>query len=473
MLGLMLPNIAKKPSYNIKHRSAALRLSVIGCGHVGLVTGACFAAAGHQVRCTDANLERIALLNAGALPISEPQLDSLIHRGLSDGSLEFKSDVEASGRGAEAAFFCVGVPQLDSGESDFSALDSALRLFARGADSATLVVQRSTVPVQTGEQLRRLLAVYSQNAHAEFRIAANPQLLRQGTAIRDFLHPDRLLIGVEDEGSEILLRQIYAPILERRFSCPVHSGPCPSARTPELIFASLTSAELIKQVSNAFLALKISYANVLADLCERLGADVEEVTHAIGLDSRIGAAFFGAGLGFGGSRLPNDLCAFRRLLERMGVDSGIIQAAEGVNNRRVEIFLEKVGQTLWVLKGKRIGLLGLAHKANTDDVRQSPGIELCNLLKAAGSRVQAYDPAAMPNARAIYPDLSLCADAYAAADRADALLITTDWDEFRDLDWARVRDVMIRPLILDGRNLLSASQLKSLGFEYHCVGRPD
>ena len=451
---------------------SALRLSVIGCGHVGLVTGACLAAIGHQVRCGDGNLERIRLLNAKDLPTSEPQLDALIHRGLSDRSLEFTSDIAAAGRGAEAAFFCVGVPQLESGDADFSALDSALRVFARDAEPATLVVQRSTVPVRTSEQLKHLLGVYALSAQAKFRVAANPQLLRQGTAIQDFLHPDRLLIGVEDEHSEGLLRRIYAPILERRFHCPVHAGSCPESRIPELIFTSLTSAELIKQVSNAFLALKISYANVLADLCERLGADVGEVTHAVGLDSRIGTAFLGAGIGFGGSRLPNDLSAFRRLLEQMDVDSGIVQAVEAVNHRRTEIFLERVRQSLWVLKGKRIGLLGLAHKARTDDLRHSPGIELCNRLKAEGSYLQAYDPAAMPNARALYPDMTLSVDAYAAAERADALLIATDWDEFRDLDWARIRDVMARPLVLDGRNLLSASQLRSLGFEYHCVGRP-
>jgi len=252
----------------------------------------------------------------------------------------------------------------------------------------------------------------------------------------------------------------------------VHSKTCPPREPPQLLVTDLHSAELIKQASNAFLAVKISYANVIADLSERLGADVQEVTHAVGLDQRIGSQFLEAGIGFGGSRLPKDLQAFYRLVEREGVDAGILKAAEEVNHNRIELFFDKVKRSLWVLKDKRISLLGLAHKAGTDDVRGSPAIELFRRLKAAGAQVRAYDPRAMSNASVACPDLVTSHDPYDAAERADAVLIVTEWDEFRLLDWERMRVAMDRPLVLDGRNLLSPAHMKSLGFDYHSVGRP-
>jgi len=329
------------------------------------------------------------------------------------------------------------------------------------------------VPVQTGEQLKHLLDVYSPNRHASFQVAANPQFLREGTAVEDFLHPDRILLGVQDAESERTLRQVYAGILQQSFQCPLHPKACPPRKPPKLVLTSVHSAELIKHASNAFLGVKISYANVLADLCERLGANVQEVTHAVGLDPRIGKAFLQAGIGFGGDRLPKDLRAFCRLVEEAGVDAGILQAAEDINRKRIDAFFEKTLRTLWVLKDKQIGLLGLAHKADTDDIRGSPGMEFYKRLAAAGARVCAYDPKAIPNARALYPQLVSCRDPYQAAEGADAVVILTEWDEFRLLDWPRIRDTMVRPLVLDGRNLLSPAHMKSLGFEYHSVGRPD
>lgn len=454
------------------HRSVLLRVSIIGCGHVGLVTGGCLATIGHQVICVDRDVERVRLLAGGHLHVYEGRLNELIQRSLSGGTITFKSDLGGT-RDAEAVFLCIGVPQLDNGEADFSALDSAVRQIAQAVEPPKLVVERSTVPVQTGKQVKHLLSVYSQNREARFRVAANPSLLREGTAIEEFLHPDRILLGVEDVESEHILRQIYAPIVQRNFPCPIHSQGCPPRKPPELLFTNVHSAELIKHVSNAFLAVKISYANVLSDLCERIGADVQEVTHAIGLDSRIGKRFLDAGIGFGGSRLPNDLRALCRLLERVGVDAGIFKAAEDVNGNRTDAFFDKVQRALWVLKGKRIGILGLAHKPNTDDVRHSPAIKLCTRLIDAGAQIRAHDPQAMPNALNIHPDIMSSRDAYEAAERADAVLILTDWEQFRTLDWQRIRELMIRPLLLDGRNLLRPAQMKAMGFEYHSVGRPD
>ena len=445
----------------------------MGCGHVGLVTGACLAAVGHQVTCADSDADRIRLLQDAVSPVYEPYLAELIRQGRATGQLSFTSETGEAAQGADVIFLCVGVPQLDSGESDFAALDSAAKQIAHAARSSKLVVERSTVPVQTGQQLKHLLSVYSTNREASFQVAANPQFLREGTAVDEFLHPDRILLGVQSEDSAGTLREIYAPILQQTFPCPIHSQQCPRRNPPKLVITSVHSAELIKHATNSFLGLKISYANVLADLCERLGANVQEVTHAAGLDPRIGTSFFNAGIGFGGERLPKDLRAFCRLVEQAGADAGILQAAEAVNRRRVDSFFEKIQRSLWVLKDKRVSLLGLAHKAETDDIRGSPAIAIYKRLSSAGARVCAYDPKALSNAQALFPDLAFSRDAYQAAERAEALVILTEWDEFRHLDWQRIRNLMLRPLVLDGRNLLDQAHMKSLGFEYHSVGRPD
>jgi UDPglucose 6-dehydrogenase len=449
-----------------------LQICIIGCGHVGLVTGGCLAAIGHHVFGVDRDAERVRLLEEGRLPVYESHLHELIQRSRAAGMLTFTNDGASALRRADAIFLCIGVPQLENGESDFAALDSAANQVARSADTPKLIVERSTVPVKTGEQLKHLLSVTTPNPHARFQVAANPQFLREGTAVGDFFHPERVLFGVDDAESEAVLRQIYAPILQQTFQCPIHQSGCPSRNPPELLLTSVRSAELIKLSSNAFLGVKISYANVLADLCERLGANVQEVTHAVGLDLRIRSAFLQAGIGFGGDRLPKDLRAFCKLVESEGVDAGILQAADDVNAGRVNAFFQKINRALWVLRDKRIALLGLSHKAGTDDIRSSPAIGLYKRLVTAGARIFAYDPQAISNARSAFPELVSCRDPYDAALQADALLLLTEWDEFRVLDWERIRDTMARPLVLDGRNLLSPAHMKSLGFEYHSVGRP-
>jgi UDPglucose 6-dehydrogenase len=445
---------------------------VIGCGYVGLVTGTCLAELGHQVVCTDNDPERITALKAGVVPIYEPHLDTLLAQNHRSHRLSFTSDAGEAVRAGEAIFICVGTPPLENGEADLSAIDNVARLIAAEASESKLVVEKSTVPAQTGQQLKRVLGVYRRNGSAEFRVASNPEFLREGTAVDDFLHPDRIVFGVEDEVSEKQLREIYRPILERRFQCPVHLNGCPAAKPPTLVVTTINSAELIKHASNSFLAMKISYANMIADVCEKVGGDIKEVTRALGLDPRIGPRFLDAGLGFGGFCLPKDVQAFIRLAERSGVDFSMLKEAERVNKRRIDLFFDKIRQALWVVKDKKVGVLGLAFKANTDDIRFSPSLDVLRRLLAEGAEVRAYDQEAMDRTSAIFPQVHCCREPYEVAQGADALLILTEWEEFRQLDWERIHGLMARPLVIDGRNLLNPAAMTELGFEYYCFGRP-
>jgi UDPglucose 6-dehydrogenase len=449
-----------------------VRLAVIGCGYVGLVTGSCLAEAGHDVVATDNDTTRIATLNAGHLPIHEPGLDGVVSSASRAGRLRFTSDCGEAVSNAEAIFICVGTPPLESGAADLSAIDNVARQIAAVARSPKLVIEKSTVPAQTGEQLKRTLSVYSQGSNL-FHVASNPEFLREGTAIEDFFHPDRIVVGVEDSGTEKLLREIYDPILSGRFRCPVHQPACPSAPAPKFLVTTMASAELIKHASNSFLGLKISYANVIADLCEKLGGNVDEVVQAIGLDPRIGPQFLNAGLGFGGFCLPKDIQAFLYLAKRHGVDFGLLREAEKVNTRRIDQFLEKVRSALWVVKDKQVGVLGLAFKPNTDDIRFAPAIEVVRRLLAEGANVRASDPVAVERARGAVAGAKFFTDPYEVARGADALLLLTEWKEYRSLDWQRVQREMARPLVLDARNMLPLAQMTALGFEYHSFGRPD
>lgn len=450
-----------------------MRILVIGVGYVGLVTGACFAEAGHEVVCTDKDGGKIGQLNNGQIPIYELHLDQVVEKNRRENRLRFTADAGEAVRSSEAVFICVGTPPLENGDADLSAIDSVARLIATEARSPKLVVEKSTVPAQTGRQLKQALAVYGRKSGVEFRVASNPEFLREGTAVEDFLHPERIVVGVDEEAAEKQLRDIYQPILEGQFNCPVHASSCPEQPPPQFLVTDINSAELIKHASNSFLALKISYANAISDLCELLGANVEEVTRAMGLDHRIGPQFLGAGLGFGGFCLPKDVQAFIRLAERAGMDFALLKEAENINKRRIEHFVEKIRRALWVIKEKRVGVLGLAFKPQTDDVRFSPPIELVKRLLAEGASIRAYDPAAMERARALLPDLNYCRDPYEVAREADALLVATEWEEFRNLDWERIRRSMARPLVLDGRNLLDPALMAQRGFEYDSFGRPE
>jgi len=451
-----------------------LKISVVGAGYVGLVTGGCFAEIGHHVVCTDNDPAKISILESGGLPIYEPGLESVIAKSRKEGRLQFSANPAAAVSSGDAIFICVGTPPLPNGDADLSAIDHVARLIANEARSPKLVVEKSTVPAQTGQELKRALSIYGRKSGVAFRVASNPEFLREGTAVEDFLHPDRVVVGVEDEVAEGQLHDIYRPVLERKFSCPVHlPAACPNDREPAWVVTTINSAELIKHASNSFLALKISYANMVADLAERLGADIQEVANAMGLDPRIGRSFLNAGLGFGGFCLPKDLQAFVRLAERSGVDFTLLKEAEKINRKRIHHVVEKLRRALWVIKEKKIAVLGLAFKANTDDIRFSPAIDLIHELTAEGAKVSAYDPEAMEKARPSLPQVEMPTSVYEAAKDAEALIIATEWKEFRELDWARMRDTMTRPLILDARNLLSGGAMKPLGFEYYSVGRPD
>jgi UDPglucose 6-dehydrogenase len=450
-----------------------LRLSIIGCGYVGLVTGSCLAEIGHAVVCADNDPAKYEALRAGQVPIYEPFLEEVIAKNRKEGRLEFTGDPAEAVRAGDAIFICVGTPPLENGEADLSAIDRVARLIATEARTHKLVIEKSTVPVRTGQELKRALGVYSRGSGASFQVASNPEFLREGTAVADFLHPDRIVVGVEDESAEGQLREIYRPVIEGRFNCPVHAPACPPAPPPAFLVTTIASAELIKHASNSFLALKISYANTIAELCERLGADVGEVTRAMGLDPRIGPQFLGAGLGFGGFCLPKDIQAFIRVAERAGMNFALLKEAERINNQQVERFLEKIRRALWVLPDKQVAVLGLAFKPHTDDVRYAPAIKLIEQLVAEGTQVRAYDPKAMEKARALLPEIRYCRDAYEAAQDADALVVATEWAEFAQLDWKRIGGLMARPLVLDGRNLLVPAAMHALGFEYYSMGRPD
>jgi len=449
-----------------------VRISVIGAGYVGLVTGSCLAEIGHEVVCTDSDTSKLDLLESGRVPIFEPGLEPVIAKARKAGRLSFRANPAAAVGAGDAIFICVGTPPLANGDADLSAIDHVARVVATEARSPKLVIEKSTVPARTGQELKRALSVYGRKSGVEFRVASNPEFLREGTAVSDFLHPDRIVVGVEDETAEKQMKEIYRPVLERKFNCPVHAPFCPETAPPEWLVTTISSAELIKHASNSFLAVKISYANMLADLAEQLGADVQEVVRAVGMDPRIGSAFLNPGLGFGGFCLPKDLQAFVHLAERSGIDFAMLKEVERINHRRIERFFEKIRRALWVIKDKQVGVLGLAFKPNTDDIRFAPAIELIEKLLGEGARVRAYDPASMDKARALLPQVEFGKSAYDVAASSEALVIATEWPEFRELDWARIRDAMSRPLVLDGRNLLSPAQMKSLGFEYHSVGRP-
>ena len=450
-----------------------MKLVVIGCGYVGLVTGGCLAAAGHDVVATDNDSGKIASLQAGRIPIYEPHLDEVIASAQNAGRLRFTTDTGEAIRSGEVIFICVGTPPRETGEADLSAIDNVARLIAMEARSPKLVVEKSTVPAQTGQKLRRALNVYGRSSGLQFDVASNPEFLREGTGVGDFFHPDRIVVGVETPEADRQLREIYEPIVGGRFDCALHPHGCPASPDPEFLVTTIPSAELIKHASNSFLAMKISYANVIADLCERLGGNVEEVTRAMGLDPRIGRQFLNAGLGFGGFCLPKDIQAFIHLADQVGVDFSLLKEAERVNRQRIDRLMEKIRHHLWVVKDKQVGLLGLAFKPFTDDIRLAPALDVIRQLRAEGAKLRATDPEAMERTRAIFPEIAYSGDPYQVARGADALLVLTEWPQFKQLDWGRIHREMARPLILDARNMLDPLTMRLQGFEYDSFGRPE
>ena len=446
-----------------------MKISVIGAGYVGLTTAACLAEIGHTVVCADNDERKLELLRNGEIPFFEPHLKKIVVGNTGAGRLRFETTEDAV-TGAQAIFICVGTPPLENGDADLSAVANVARTIGQRTSGSCLVIEKSTVPVQTGQQLKRQLDLYtSKGLHCH--LVSNPEFLREGSAIEDFFHPDRVVIGVETEEAARQMEEIYRPILEQSYACPVHAQ-CSNRRKPAWIVTDTNSSELIKHASNSFLAMKISFINMVADLCEVVGADVTKIALGMGMDPRIGPAFLNPGIGFGGFCFPKDVQAFVRIAEKAGCDFSLLKEVEKINKRRIDLFVEKVRRELWVIRGQKIALFGLAFKPNTDDIRFAPAIELLRVLIHEGAIVSAYDPQAGEKARAALPEVRYCSSPYEAARGADAVLIATEWDEFSKLDWQELKKVVARPLILDGRNMFSPAVMTAQGFHYISIGRP-
>jgi UDPglucose 6-dehydrogenase len=444
-----------------------MKVSVIGAGYVGLTTAACLAQIGHEVFCSESDAEKLRKLQNGGIPIFEPGLDAIVADAMRDGRLVFGSTDKAIDS-AQVIFICVGTPPLPNGDADLSAIESLARTIAQRATGYKLIVEKSTVPVQTASQLLRHLTKRSKLG-AKFDVASNPEFLREGSAVYDFLHPERIVIGVESEQGQRVLRELYAPIVGQTFTCPLHTT-CPDSHTVTLLVTDANSSELIKHASNSFLAMKVSFINMISDLCEAAGADISAVARGIGLDSRIGSAFLNPGIGFGGFCFPKDVQAIVRIAEKFGCNFDLLKEVEKINLDRIGRFIAKIKKELWVLQGKTIGAWGLAFKPNTDDVRFAPALSIIQKLLLEGVQIQAYDPQASERARQEFPEVLYCDNPYAAAEGADALLVLTEWPEFRQLDLPRIAKSMERPLIFDGRNALVLHDVVEHGFEYVGIG---
>lgn len=453
----------------------SVSIAVIGSGYVGLVAAACFAEIGHHVVCVDNDEKKIRMLREGGVPIHEEYLPELLNRHR-DNRVEFTTDLRAAARASDAIFIAVGTPQGRAGNADLSYVDAVASEIARSIDSYKVIVEKSTVPVYTNEWIRKVI---QRNGVPRdlFDVGSNPEFLREGTAVTDFLHADRIVLGVDTDRSAEVMRRIYEPLTSGSYFRAAHAVP--GSRTPQdpppLLLTSTKAAEIIKHASNAFLATKISFINAVANICEAAGADVEEVARGMGMDTRIGPKFLRAGIGYGGSCFPKDVAAFRHVAEQMNLDFGLLCEVEKINTEQKQRFFNKVRSAIWTFRGKKIGVLGLAYKGGTDDIRESPALDIVNQMIHEGAIVRAYDPAAAERTREVIqpgPQMEYVGDPYEAAQDADALVILNDWQEFSDLDLARVKAALQYPILVDGRNLYRPDAMAKAGFTYLSVGRP-
>lgn len=429
-----------------------MKLAIIGTGYVGLVTGTCFAEVGHHVICVDNDPAKVELLQGGGIPIYEPGLEELISKNVSAGRLTFTTSTAEGVDTSDIVFIAVPTPPLADGSVDLSFIEKVAREIAGAMTSYKIVVDKSTVPVKTGDKVAETIKRYCK-AKVDFDVISNPEFLREGFAVEDLMNPDRVVIGVRSERPVAAMREVYAP-----FKAPV-------------IVTDINSAELIKHASNSFLALKISYINAISVICEAAGANVQEVANGMGMDERIGRRFLDASLGFGGSCFPKDLSAFIKIAEQVGYDFGLLKEVQKINASQMDRFFKKIVDTLWVLKDKRIGVLGLAFKQNTDDVRMSPAIDLCHRLQHEGAVLRVHDPKAMEKAKAILHNVTYVEDMNDVAQGCDALVVATEWDLFKKLDLERARKELTHPILFDGRNLFDPQEMESLGFIYKSIGR--
>ncbi len=433
-----------------------MRITVVGGGYVGLTTGICFSHLGYEVKVVEKVPQKVSMLNEGVVPIYEPGLEDMLKDSLRLKRISFTTDLVEGLEFSEVIFICVGTPQQEDGSADLSQVEEVARLTAEHMESYKLLVEKSTVPVNTHKLIKKTLQRYMKR-HVEFDVASNPEFLREGSAVKDFLEPDRIVIGVESERAKNLLQKLYEPI-----------------KAP-ILFTDPATAELIKHASNSFLAMKISFINMISDLCEKTGADVKLVADGMGYDKRIGRAFLDAGIGWGGSCFPKDVRAFIKMAEDYGVDFSLLREVYKINARRIENFLEKVKNALWSLKNKKLAVWGLSFKPNTDDIREAPSIKIVSALLREGAKLQLYDPKAMGNFRRIFPegeDLVYAQNMYEAIKECDALLILTEWEEFKKADLEKVKHLLKLPIVIDGRNIYEPAHMRELGFEYYCMGRP-
>lgn len=430
-----------------------MNISIIGSGYVGLVTGACFADLGNKVICVDNDTVKIKKLKSGAIPIYEPGLEELVKRNSRNRRLVFSSNIRDAVRRSEVIFICVGTPSKDDGEADLSFVEYVSREIAASMPSYRLIVEKSTVPVNTGEWVEHTVNIFNKR-RISFDVASNPEFLREGSAIEDFMNPDRVVIGVKSKKARDILTELYKPL------------------KAHIVVTDIKSAEIIKHASNSFLAAKISFINAISAVCDKVGADVVEVARGVGLDRRIGKAFLNAGIGFGGSCFPKDLSAFIRIAEKSGYDFGLLKEVRKVNEDQKALIVKKIEDALWNLSTKTVGILGLSFKPDTDDIRQAPALDIISMLNKDGAKIKVYDPQAMAKAKALLKNsVVFCKDAYSAARDSDCLVIATEWNEFKELDFGKVKRLMRQPVIVDGRNIYDPAEIKKLGFKYVGIGR--
>lgn len=436
-----------------------MKIAIVGSGYVGLVTGVCLAHIGHNVICVDNDKEKIKKLKAGHVPIYEPGLEELMKKYVKNKRLAFSSSVKDATKKATAIFIAVGTPSKKNGEADLTYVENVAREIALGMDEYKLIIEKSTVPAETGKRIERTIKMNLQSKYRkgnkvtlDFDVASNPEFLREGCAIHDFMNPDRVVIGVESSRAEKLLREIYKPL------------------KPKMVVTNINSAELIKHASNSFLATKISFINAISQICINLGADVLKVAEGMGYDKRIGRAFLNAGIGYGGSCFPKDVDAFIRLSEKSGYDFRLLKEVREVNEHQKKSFLRLIEDKLWNLKDKTVGVLGLAFKPDTDDMRNAPSIDIIKALQDEGAKIKAYDPQALHNAQKVFKGITYSKDPYACAKDCDCLLLLTEWKEFADLDFERIARSMRQLVIFDGRNFYHDKKLERFGFEYHGIG---
>jgi len=434
-------------------------ICVVGAGYVGLVTGACLAELGHRVVCVDSDPKKLKALKAGNIPIHEPGLNEVFRRTVKNGRLSFAGSVleglRFKGRRAEVVFIAVGTPPRHDGSADLSAVEAVAETVAKNIDSYTVVVDKSTVPVETGDWVSKTIQRFNKSG-TPYDVVSNPEFLSEGTAVRDFMKPDRIVLGVSSKRAETLMREVYAPL------------------KATVLVTDLKSAELIKHASNSFLATKISYINAVANLCEKVGADVKLVAQGMGLDRRIGPMFLNAGLGFGGFCFPKDLEAFYWISKQKGYDFSLLKTVQEINEHQKGWIARKIEEKLWNLEGKTVALLGLAFKPDTDDMRFAPALDVARQLKSRGVKLRVFDPVAMARAKELadFKGAYFAKDEYDAIKGADALAVVTEWPCFKDLDLKRVKRLMRTSVILDARNIFDPAKARALGFEYAGVGRP-